>query len=828
MADKTFTLDELKEFFASTGDASLGRLINELTNAGSGTITLTELTKKLGDQFVSTLQYASDFSDVLDKIYKISSNSWERMTQGINEYIERQDMTSHGAAVFGTEVALAGERLLGIIPKGISGLGELGSSGEAAGIQITKSFNNLEPMFEKFAPGIGRVVGRMAESADRAYTLENSIIRMAAAQGNLGSILEDNGNRFNDLNQRQMEFNIMTIESARATGQTVDSMANLADKMSAIPGVFEDSVEVAGNYRNQLVVAATVARAFGQDQSNVASTLVKLYETVGLSGDTAYESLSNIYDKAGDSKLRFETFTGTVLDMAASFKMLGDNTDAATNIVKSFDDAFKGSDISPEAMKSVISSLGEGVKSMERGTQAFISAQTGGPGGLAGAFQMEFALQTGRLDEVLSKTLDAMEGQFGGRVLTLEDVNENQALAGEFYKQVRYLTDVAKIAGDDREAYRILEAMKSGVTDSIESGLGETGQQELETIMDRGVSEQERTTSVLVNMNNTLTAMKLTQDNIYADANTRLTQNLEAPDRMREAAERTARTGVIETRKEAIEGETRRGFIEGELDRFGDLLIGNFSKFLEVSNEGQTGEKDRGEEIRKALSTFGDKVEKEGFTPEAVTSLLGTVKEGVMPGEMERTPPIGALGEPVGARIVPGELGATPETAPITETPALPPPIPAPLLPAEGAAPGVPVPPPPEVNIESVPALNFEGGEIGLNLESREALGAAQDMRFLERPSPVTPAVMPEIAGEGAETLPLEDNLGNLTSVFESLKGELKPLTVDVNVGFESMPEIMVSLDKPNTLAHIDMVVKRAGAENEKREITRANIGRGA
>jgi len=230
--------------------------------------------------------------------------------------------------------------------------------------------------------------------------------------------------------------------------------------------------------------------------------------------------------------------------------MLGENTEATTNVVKAFDNVFKDSDISPAAMQEVITQAAAGVKALDVGKAAFISAQTGGPGGLAGNFELKLAQREGRMDEVMQRTMEAMQNQFGGDIVSLEDAAGNQALAGELQKQMEFIK-MSGLASDDNSAIRVLEAMKSGVMDQIELGVGDGSEETLRRTMDRGQEEQARTAPPLIAMNQGIEQMRLIQSNILAQGAEELNVARDTLTAMKDRASQSASTGVIGAHRES-------------------------------------------------------------------------------------------------------------------------------------------------------------------------------------------------------------------------------------------------------------------------------------
>jgi len=95
-------------------------------------------------------------------------------------------------------------------------------------------------------------------------------------------------------------------------------------------------------------------------------------------------------------------------------------------------------------------------------------------------------------------TMEAMQRQFGGPPVTLEEVHRTPALAGELLKQVSFLKDVAGIAKTDAEAYRILDAMKTGAPADLAAIREEASEfKPLEDAIDVGNKQQVRQTNVM-------------------------------------------------------------------------------------------------------------------------------------------------------------------------------------------------------------------------------------------------------------------------------------------------------------------------------------------
>lgn len=553
------SIEALEKLLQTVKDPALEAFVTAMKASGQAVADLGDLVSRVAPETAASLrQMAYDGGAALDQLSSkyeqvkvLAVDFWNNITSGTSGYMQKQAEAGRGAGVLGIQLLESITPMLGLLPQGTEGMGSFGKSSMEAGQQVATAFKGVKPLVE----GLGTVMGfpqlapgmeRMAEAADRGYAYQRSLLQIAAAQGNLSGMITTAGNSFENLEQSMAEMNNMAYKTARATGQTQAGVMDLAEAMKDVPRVFSESIQIGGVYINQLQATSQIATGFGRKQADVAKDISSLYTTTGLVGQEAYETISRLYQAAGDSKLRFEGFHKSVMDISTAFKMMGDNTDAATRVVKAFDTAFKDSDISPAAMTEVINKMTSGVNQMlstteKMGLGAFVSGQTGGPGGLAGSLQLELAAQEGNMDEVLQRTMTAMEQQFGGAVLTLKDAAESPALAAEFVKQREFMK-MSGMAGTNQEANRLLEAMSSGVTDMLESSPKEEGQNALVLAQARGEKEQARTTSAVVRMHQEMERFNVDQAQYWAQQNTNLNHLIGLNESM--ALSRTGSTGV--------------------------------------------------------------------------------------------------------------------------------------------------------------------------------------------------------------------------------------------------------------------------------------------
>lgn len=676
-------LEQISDKLGKDISEKISGFINKLKESGTESVKSSELIDNFGDKVGNAILLAADkakklsenLSEAFDKFNIFGNFSIPETSEIIDKFknLTTEIGSTNNNLTKTIEVSgLALEPLFGLIPKSISGMKSIGDASYEAGMKASTAF---EPFSNIFGDGaIGQRLKNLAsatfEAHDNIIKLQRQSINLATAQGNLNAVVDETTGGFKNLDKQYDNIVVSAYQSAISTGRTVDSMMELQSTLSDIPGALQDIITIENKEMNTAIAATRIGDAFGRSQKEVATTLSALYTNMGISGVKALDSIAKMYDAAGNSKLRFEAFSSTVMDIAKSFNMLGDNTEAAIKVVKTFDDAFKGSNISPDAMQKVISGMTSGIEQLNLARGAFVSGATGGPGGLAGAYKMEYALETGNMEKVLGDTLKAMQTQFGGQILTLKEAAENPALAGEFYKQVQYLTQIAGVAKSDREAYKILEAMKTGVIDKLSLGKEGLNFDALAQSMDRGVDQQSVLQNTMMRIHQEAELTKLAQnkalvkglDTISSTISSKTKGFFEVPETpkragLEDAASLASKTGIVldlersAAKNQALSDADLIDTFSGKIERASGFIKENYNKKIsgildqnvkELSNipvganlkptpemkSATTPKTEAVEEIR-ALGAVPVGLQAEKFTPETAEKVIKTIEDNV-------------------------------------------------------------------------------------------------------------------------------------------------------------------------------------------------------
>lgn len=377
------------------------------------------------------------------------------------------DNVTVGTEHLGAKTAMVFANMLGVLPKATDMYRDFGRVGADAGDRLTSSFGKFLPILSKL-PGISEfapAIQNMLSSADVGRNIENSIVSAMAAQGDLNAILKDNGAGYVDLATQATSFVEQTYNVAKATGNLSSTISQYALDLAKIPGALRTNIELHGDQGQSLSAleaSVKIASAYQMEHSEVVKELNFAYRDLGTTGTKAFEFVARMASASQDLNLPMDIVRQNVEETSRAFKLFGDNSQAAINILDRFSPALRDSGLGPAAINELVSGMTSGIQQMDIAHKAFISGASGGRGGLAGGFEIDLLLQQGKVDEVLQKTMSAMQAQFGGPITTLEDVQRNPEMSGQLLKEISFLKNVAGIAKSDAAAYQILEMMKKG------------------------------------------------------------------------------------------------------------------------------------------------------------------------------------------------------------------------------------------------------------------------------------------------------------------------------------------------------------------------------
>lgn len=317
---------------------------------------------------------------------------------------------------------------------------------------------------------LGDFVVKMAQSADAALKLQNGHLAMMGATGGLNAVFDAAGDHLQNLNDVIFKQSKLIGDIAGATSSSMAEVTRYYDLLgSIIPGSVDQQIEAtdsAGKSYNTLSGAMTLATGTGRTVEAVVNDMKVAWEAYGQSGDEALQFTARISELSNKFGINLEYVGSFVKENARAFHLIAQGGDNATESLNRLYSSFKNTGLSAKDSTEMIGHMTGQMAKLTIGQKAFLSAQSGGPGGLRGALQIEKQLRDKDVDGVLKKAEAAVKKQFGGRIYTQEDGSKSEFAAAQFMKQRAMLRSGAfgGLAKDDDSATRILEAFKNGTS----------------------------------------------------------------------------------------------------------------------------------------------------------------------------------------------------------------------------------------------------------------------------------------------------------------------------------------------------------------------------
>lgn len=405
-----------------------------------------------------------------------------------------------------------------MLPEASKAFGDLGKAGGMAGRDMTESLKGMQPWLEKMPGGKAFMAfaGPMAESASAGINLQKSLIGLYAASGNLNKLLTDSGGKFKDLNVVSAAYADSLYRVTSATGASSAQVNSLIQGLQNIPGILDEQniqARAASNSMSNMVAILRVQAATGMSTAAMTENLNFAYETLNLKGQGALEVLAQMSEVSKDSGLPLQAVSKYVQDTGHAFKFFGDNTQTAMASLSRLLPGLKDAKIGYGAIREILSNVTASMADLNVGQRAFISGQSGGPGGLQGSFKMLHDLSTNKGADVFKQMETAFKRNLGGPMVTLQEASQSQGAAAQFQKQLSMLQAMG-MKGDEKMLAKISDAFaKPETLTGVDKeaalknalGRGEDFQERTATGMDLANSYLERM-SMLMAIQNSITA----------------------------------------------------------------------------------------------------------------------------------------------------------------------------------------------------------------------------------------------------------------------------------------------------------------------------------
>lgn len=447
-------------------------------------------TTSLIDAKAAALDFINS-SDSISSSLEFMKDISEKSEKALDNFKTRMGDSSLTAAQFGAKLAAIspwGLKMLEL-PKYME---TVGASAKTMQGQMADLFSD-DKLADKAATQLSSAFGKIITKEDIVHwakfydlqrNLEIGMMQTAATGGNFNGFLAKAGQNFEHLadisTKYTEEIEAMSIETGLSTKQT----AELQQKLDMLPRTYNQlsssTGETAGKQKDlvsqqkELVTIMQLSRGAGLDANKVMEDMAFLSVNLGKEGEGALSFIQRLGSVTQATGLPMNETREAIKAVTEQFASMGDNTDAAINILGRLSPALREVGAAPAQTIRIFKDLTSSMKGMSTAQAAFLSASTGGPSGLQGAFKIKNMIRAGKTDEVMSKMQESLRSKMGGGPLvTSQQAEESPEKAAQYQRQQMLIMSPAMggMAKDEDSARYLLDAMAKGDLKGFAAGM---------------------------------------------------------------------------------------------------------------------------------------------------------------------------------------------------------------------------------------------------------------------------------------------------------------------------------------------------------------------
>ena len=392
---------------------------------------------------------------------------------------------------------------------------------------LAKYFGNLPAQFTEMGSHVSSLQAQLAalpglpapddrtkkllELADADRNVERNMLMTAAATGQLSASFDKMGTGLKGLPASVAMFNKQTQTIGDVTGTSSQQVSKLMVEFMKIPGALSEvnaQTTIAGRGMHQLTAQMAIAAGTGKTNEQVLKETAFAVTNLGLSAEKSLTFIAELRDASEKTGMPMEKITELAQGAAGAFAAWGDNTAGTISMIEKLGPNLRNAGATLEQTQRIIGDATGAMAKMTTAQRAFLSSQTGGPGGLQGAFQIELLMKQGKTGEVMDKLRQNMLEKLGPLV-SMEQAGSSSDAAMQYQKQRMFMMSPAMggMAKDERSADMLLEAMsKGGEMPKLEEAT-KRGSDNLEKAVNQGTVIQDRMRNELVVHSNYLQAI---------------------------------------------------------------------------------------------------------------------------------------------------------------------------------------------------------------------------------------------------------------------------------------------------------------------------------
>jgi hypothetical protein len=303
----------------------------------------------------------------------------------------------------------------------------------------------------------------LSEGTANIRQFENSLTSTLGKFAGFGNL--DRVDFTKNIESQLVSFVEQNNNVAKSLNLSIDEINSYSQSLLEIPGAYNKVVEagVGANKNISLFEAAVkVGRGTTGDFNDSLAAITTQFELFKESDEKALDLMSRTYKLSQQLGIGFKEVDKEVSGVVEKFATFGNNMQSSIGYVGGLMRALQNTGLGFRPAKDMLDSITNSIYGMDTAQKAFLSSQTGGAGGLRGAFEVDMMMREGNMGEVYKKMEQSLRQQFGGNVTTLEEGAQSDTAAAQLEKQKQFLMSgpFGSIVKSADQAYRLLEAFK--------------------------------------------------------------------------------------------------------------------------------------------------------------------------------------------------------------------------------------------------------------------------------------------------------------------------------------------------------------------------------
>lgn len=308
---------------------------------------------------------------------------------------------------------------------------------------------------------------------DEMTVVRQATLAQATASGALDAVLHKAGNNMKDFNAIAAQQQQMWVATGKALGILPADVAKYAGELNKIPGVLDQMVGGHAKAAAETKIfqdSLRLMKITGRDYESINKEMRDAVMQFGTSQKGALDYTTRMSVAAKELKIPVDELQKAINGSSSAFKAFVTGEESGNEMTKNLQASMAGyiqmlrnAHVPMSVATDMAGQFATRIGEMTIAQKAFISGQTGGPGGLMGAFQLDKLMDEGKIDQVFTKVQDVLRKQFG-RVVTTAQAAQSQSAAEQMTRQIMILRQgpLGQFAKSDAEARRLLDAMASG------------------------------------------------------------------------------------------------------------------------------------------------------------------------------------------------------------------------------------------------------------------------------------------------------------------------------------------------------------------------------